>query len=202
MEDGRGGGSGTTFWRCGSATGVGGGMVLNGKMYSGGFLTAGEIGHMTLVPRAAGTADAGEHLLARRSRIGCWRRDRLRTRIVLKSIVENEKKVLLKKSEEDLKKKGKLSWQFENNKILRSAIHRGRVPQERRVDAGRGARGGGVSGDGDRRRRDAAELAARGDRRRVHRGAGRAVGAGGAERGAEVCVPRRVQEGGGWWERR
>lgn len=31
-------------------TGVGGGLVLNDKLYEGGFLTAGEIGHVTLFP--------------------------------------------------------------------------------------------------------------------------------------------------------
>ncbi|MBX3359663.1 MAG: ROK family protein [Phycisphaeraceae bacterium] len=33
-------------------TGVGGGLVLNNRLYSGGFLTAGEIGHTTLFPGA------------------------------------------------------------------------------------------------------------------------------------------------------
>lgn len=48
-------------WRMGAAkgatdvlgvwlgTGIGGGLILNGKMYAGGFFTAGEIGHTTLV---------------------------------------------------------------------------------------------------------------------------------------------------------
>lgn len=33
-------------------TGVGGGFVLNGRLYEGGFFTAGEIGHMNLIPGA------------------------------------------------------------------------------------------------------------------------------------------------------
>lgn len=51
-------------WRMGAAqgaqdvlgvwvgTGIGGGLILNGRMYSGGFFTAGEIGHTTLIPGA------------------------------------------------------------------------------------------------------------------------------------------------------
>lgn len=51
-------------WRLGAAvgatdvlgvwigTGVGGGLILNGKMYAGAFYTAGEIGHTTLIPGA------------------------------------------------------------------------------------------------------------------------------------------------------
>src|SRR5262249_9041478 len=33
-------------------TGIGGGLVLSGRLYSGGFFTAGEIGHMTFIPGA------------------------------------------------------------------------------------------------------------------------------------------------------
>ncbi|HYE03253.1 MAG TPA: ROK family protein [Phycisphaerales bacterium] len=51
-------------WRCGAGagvtdllgiwlgTGVGGGLILAGRLYHGALLTAGEIGHMTLFPRA------------------------------------------------------------------------------------------------------------------------------------------------------
>lgn len=51
-------------WRLGAAqgasdvlgvwigTGIGGGLILNNKLYAGGFLTAGEIGHTTLIPGA------------------------------------------------------------------------------------------------------------------------------------------------------
>jgi glucokinase len=102
-------------------TGVGGGLVLNGKLYSGGFFTAGEIGHTTLIPGAP---------LGRRSlEQNCSRTaisDRLLALIasghdsMLKGLVEEEKKGLLEKAKKDLKDKGKLTWQFEANKILRS----------------------------------------------------------------------------------
>ncbi len=102
-------------------TGVGGGLILSGKLYSGGFYTAGEIGHSTLFPGAP---------LGRRSlEQNCSRTaisDRLLALIAsghdstLRAAVENEKKILLEKSKKDFKEKGKLTWQFENNKILRS----------------------------------------------------------------------------------
>lgn len=102
-------------------TGVGGGLVLNNRMYSGGFFTAGEIGHMTLIPGAP----TGRRTLEE----NCSRTaisERLLALIssghpsALREMVEREKKDLLKKAEDDLAKKGKLSWQFETNKILRS----------------------------------------------------------------------------------
>jgi glucokinase len=102
-------------------TGVGGGLVLNGRLYSGGFFTAGEIGHTTLILGAP---------LGRRSlEQNCSRTaisDRLLALIasghesMLKSMVEDEKKQLLEKARKDVKEKGKLTWQFEANKILRS----------------------------------------------------------------------------------
>ncbi len=102
-------------------TGVGGGLIISGKLYSGGFHTAGEIGHTTLFPGAP---------MGRRSlEQNCSRTaiaDRLLALISsghessLKAVVENEKKLLLEKAKKDLKEKGKLTWQFENNKILRS----------------------------------------------------------------------------------
>jgi glucokinase len=102
-------------------TGVGGGLVLNGRMYSGGFFTAGEIGHMTLLPGApTGRRSLEEN--CSRTAIS----ERLLALIasghasILKDVVEHEKKSLLKKSEDDFAKKGKSSWQFESNKILRS----------------------------------------------------------------------------------
>lgn len=102
-------------------TGVGGGLVLSGRLYAGGFFTAGEIGHTTLIPGAP---------LGRRSLEENCSRTAISDRILaliasghdsmLKSVVEQEKKNLLEKARKDLKDKGKLSWQFENNKILRS----------------------------------------------------------------------------------
>ena len=102
-------------------TGVGGGLIISGKLYSGGFFTAGEIGHTTLLPGAP---------LGRRSlEQNCSRTaisDRLLALIAsghdssLRAVVENEKKLLLEKAKKDLKEKGKLAWQFENNKLLRS----------------------------------------------------------------------------------
>lgn len=102
-------------------TGVGGGLVLSGKLYAGGFFTAGEIGHTTLFPGAP---------LGRRSlEQNCSRTaisDRLLALIasghdsVLRGMIEAEKQGLLEKARKDLKEKGKLSWQFESNKILRS----------------------------------------------------------------------------------
>ncbi len=102
-------------------TGVGGGLVLSGKLYAGGFFTAGEIGHTTLFPGAP---------LGRRSlEQNCSRTaisDRLLALIasghdsMLRGMIEVEKQGLLEKARKDLKEKGKLSWQFESNKILRS----------------------------------------------------------------------------------
>jgi len=102
-------------------TGVGGGLVLGNRMYSGGFFTAGEIGHMTLLPGAP---------LGRRSIEETCSRTAISDRLLaliasghpssLKAVVEAEKKALLAKAQDDIQKKGKVSWQFENNKILRS----------------------------------------------------------------------------------
>jgi glucokinase len=102
-------------------TGVGGGLIFSGKLYSGGFFTAGEIGHTPLVLGAP---------MGRRSlEQNCSRTaisDRLLALIasghesILKSMVDDEKKALLDKARKDLKDKGKLTWQFESNKILRS----------------------------------------------------------------------------------
>lgn len=102
-------------------TGVGGGLVLSGKLYSGGFFTAGEIGHTPLVLGAP---------MGRRSlEQNCSRTaisDRLLALIasghdsVLRRLVDEEKKALLDKAKKDLKDKGKLTWQFESNKVLRS----------------------------------------------------------------------------------
>jgi glucokinase len=102
-------------------TGVGGGLVLSGKLYAGGFFTAGEIGHTPLVLGAP---------MGRRSvEQNCSRTaisDRLLALIasghdsLLRPLVDVEKKQLLEKAKKDLKDKGKLTWQFESNKILRS----------------------------------------------------------------------------------
>ena len=111
----------TDFMAVWIGTGVGGGIVLNNKMYSGGFLTAGEIGHMMMVPGAP---------MGRRSVEDTCSRTAISERLLalmstghpsmLKEIIEKEKKELLRKTEDDLKRKGKASWQFESNKILRS----------------------------------------------------------------------------------
>jgi glucokinase len=102
-------------------TGVGGGLVLSGKLYAGGFFTAGEIGHATLIPGAP---------MGRRSLEQNCSRTAISDRLLalmasghassLKSAVDDEKRQLLDKARKELKEKGKLSWQFENNKILRS----------------------------------------------------------------------------------
>ena len=102
-------------------TGVGGGLVLSGKLYSGGFFTAGEVGHMTLFPGAPLGRRSVEQNCSRTA-IG----DRLLALIAsgqrseLKAMVEEEKRQLLEKARKDVKDKGKLSWQFESNKLLRS----------------------------------------------------------------------------------
>lgn len=102
-------------------TGVGGGLVINGKLYAGGFFTAGEIGHMTMFPGAPMGRRSVEEVCSRTAIS-----DRLLALISsghassLRTMVEQEKAVLLEKSRKDAKDKGKITWQFENNKILRS----------------------------------------------------------------------------------
>ncbi len=102
-------------------TGVGGGLIISGRLYSGGFFTAGEIGHTTLFP--------GVPLGRRSLEQNCSRTaisDRLLALIasghesVLRQTIEKEKKDLLDKARKDLKDKGKLGWNFEPSKILRS----------------------------------------------------------------------------------
>lgn len=102
-------------------TGVGGGLILNGQMYSGGFFTAGEIGHMTLFPGAPFGRRSLEQNCSRTAIA-----DRMLALIAsghesqLKQAVDAEKAALLEKAKKDVKEKGKLAWQFETNKILRS----------------------------------------------------------------------------------
>jgi glucokinase len=102
-------------------TGVGGGLVLDGKLYSGGMFTAGEIGHMLLFP--------GAPLGRRTLEENCSRTavsDRLLALMAsghassLRATVDAEKKALTVKAQDEMEKKGRISWQFENNKILRS----------------------------------------------------------------------------------
>lgn len=102
-------------------TGIGGGLILNGALYAGGFFTAGEIGHMTVLPGAP---------LGRRNFEQQCSRTAVSDRLLalmsngyassLSQAVEQEKEKLLDKARKEFKDKGKLSWQFENNKILRS----------------------------------------------------------------------------------
>lgn len=111
----------TDFLAVWLGTGVGGGLVLNNRMYSGGFFTAGEIGHMTLLPGAPLGRGSIEETCSRTAIS-----DRLLALIAsghassLKPTIEAEKKALLTKAQDDYEKKGKVTWQFENNKILRS----------------------------------------------------------------------------------
>lgn len=104
-------------------TGVGGGLVLGGKLYGGGFLTAGEIGHMIMLPGAPiGRRTVEEN--CSRTAIS----DRLLALVasghpsVLKDMIEREKEAIVAKAADDVKKKGKLTWQFESNKIMRSKM--------------------------------------------------------------------------------
>lgn len=102
-------------------TGVGGGLIINGKLYAGGFFTAGEIGHMTLIPNAPFGRRSLEQNCSRTAIS-----DRLLALIAsghhssLRAMVDQEKLDLLEKAKRDVKDKGKLTWQFETNKILRS----------------------------------------------------------------------------------
>src|SRR5262249_22386151 len=102
-------------------TGVGGGLVLNGRLYQGGFFTAGEIGHMTLIPGAPYGRRSVEENCSRTAVA-----DRLLALVSSRpaskgsGLVEKEKEQLLDKARKEIKDKGKVSWQFETNKILRS----------------------------------------------------------------------------------
>lgn len=102
-------------------TGVGGGLIINSKLYSGGFFTAGEIGHMTMFPGGPFGRRSVEQNCSRTAIS-----DRLLALIAsghpssLRAMIEEEKTSLLEKARKDVKDKGKLAWQFESNKILRS----------------------------------------------------------------------------------
>lgn len=48
-----------------AGTGIGGGLILNGELYYGGFLTAGEIGHVVLFPNNPSGWRSLEHACAR-----------------------------------------------------------------------------------------------------------------------------------------
>ncbi len=102
-------------------TGVGGGLVLSGKLYAGGFFTAGEIGHMTMFPGGPTGRRSVEEVCSRTAIS-----DRLLALIAaghpssLRAMIDEEKGLLLEKARKDAKDKGKVTWQFENNKILRS----------------------------------------------------------------------------------
>jgi glucokinase len=102
-------------------TGIGGGLIFSGKLYRGGFFTAGEIGHTTLIPGAPFGRRSLENNCSRTAIA-----DRLLALMasghdsVLRGAVEKEKKEMLEKARKEIKDKGKLNWQFESNKILRS----------------------------------------------------------------------------------
>jgi glucokinase len=102
-------------------TGVGGGLIVSGRLYSGGFFTAGEIGHTPLVLGAPAGRRSVEQNCSRTAIS-----DRLLALVasghesMLRNLIDEEKKALLDKARRDLKDKGKLTWQFESNKILRS----------------------------------------------------------------------------------
>lgn len=102
-------------------TGVGGGLVLNNKLYSGGFFTAGEFGHMLMLPGAPLGRRSIEQICSRTAIS-----DRLLALVssghasILTEVIEQEKQALLDKARKDLKDKDKIAWNFENNKILRS----------------------------------------------------------------------------------
>jgi glucokinase len=102
-------------------TGIGGGLIFSGKLYSGGYFTAGEIGHMTYIPGAPFGRRSLEQNCSRTAIC-----DRLLALVasghpsVLAELVAKEKEQLLAKAKKDLKEKGKLTWQFESNKLLRS----------------------------------------------------------------------------------
>lgn len=114
-------------------TGVGGGLILDGALYAGGFFTAGEIGHMTAIPGAP---------LGRRTFEQQCSRTAVSDRLLalmsngyessLKGAVEEEKARLLEKARKELRDKDKITWNFENNKVLRSraiaAAYRKRDP--------------------------------------------------------------------------
>lgn len=90
-------------------TGVGGGLSLGGKLYGGGMLTAGEIGHMTLIPGAP---------LGRRSVEHNCSRTAVAERLVF--LVGAGYQSALKKSIEEERKKLKDKGDFDPSKLLRS----------------------------------------------------------------------------------
>jgi len=90
-------------------TGVGGGLILGGKLYAGGMLTAGEIGHMTLLPGAP---------LGRRSVEQNCSRTAVAERLVY--LVGSGNASMLKKSIEEERKRAKDKGDFDASKLIRS----------------------------------------------------------------------------------
>lgn len=90
-------------------TGVGGGLILNNRLYGGGFLTAGEIGHMTLIPNAP---------LGRRSVEQNCSRTAITERLIY--LVSSGHASILRKAIDDERKKAKDKGDFDPTKLLRS----------------------------------------------------------------------------------
>lgn len=90
-------------------TGVGGGMVLSGRLYGGGYFTAGEIGHMTLIPNAP---------FGRRSLEQNCSRTAIAERLM--ALVASGHASILRKSMEEERKKIVEKGDFDPSKLLRS----------------------------------------------------------------------------------
>lgn len=90
-------------------TGVGGGLILDGKLYSGGLLTAGEIGHMTLIPGAP---------LGRRSVEHNCSRTAVAERLVF--LVGAGHQSVLRKSIDEERKRLRDKGDFDPSKLIRS----------------------------------------------------------------------------------
>lgn len=90
-------------------TGVGGGLVLNGQLYGGGFLTAGEIGHMPLVLGAP---------LGRRSLEQNCSRTAIAERLI--SLVSSGHASMLKRSIEEERRRAREKGEIDPTKLLRS----------------------------------------------------------------------------------
>lgn len=90
-------------------TGVGGGLVLGSRLYGGGFLTAGEFGHMTLIPNAP---------LGRRSVEQNCSRTAITERLIY--LVSSGHASTLKKAIDEEREKARGKGDFDPTKLLRS----------------------------------------------------------------------------------
>lgn len=90
-------------------TGVGGGLVLDSRLYGGGQLTAGEIGHMTLIPNAP---------LGRRSVEQNCSRTAITERLIY--LVASGHASILKKAIDEEREKARGKGDFDPTKLLRS----------------------------------------------------------------------------------